>query len=397
MSATKRKRSSPLDKVLGRLDDLDSVNLTVLIQRLARERRLLETVFDSIQEGILVVTETGIIEYSNVAADRLIGLKPTDLGKAILWKMVPDLARSIDFNIKRAYQRSDAVSQEVELHYPEHRYIRLYIVPLLEEDTDRETSRSAMLLTDITQDKISTAQLIENEKTSSILLLAAGVAHELGNPLNSLNIHLQLIANHFKKINFTGTLFDKISHSLDVCKSEINRLDGIIQHFLEAIRPTPPDRREIQLLDVIEDVLTVAEDELRNLNIKIDVEVDETLPLILADRNQLKQIFFNVLKNAMEAMREGGHLKIRARSDDQAVFVHFADSGTGMTQETLSQVFQPYFTTKKEGTGLGMMIVQRILRDHGGKVGIQSRPGTGTVVTLEFPQKHLRTPLLEEH
>ena len=388
-------RSSSLDRVLGRLDDLDSVNLTILVQRLARERHLLETVFNAIEEGILVVNEMGIIEYSNTTANKLIGLKPRDVGKAVLWKIVPDLARSLNFNVKEHIKKPPSVSREIELNYPEHRYVRLYMVPFRERRKLGEKLRFAIILTDVTADKISTEKLIENEKISSIFMLAAGVAHELGNPLNSLTIHLQLIRSQLKKFENKVQLPEKVQSSLQVCMNEVQRLDGIIRHFLEAIRPAPPDLDEINVLEVLEEVLHFSADELKNLGIHVDIEINEDLPVIMADHNQLKQAFFNVLKNAMEAMGKGGDLKIHTHSDDEFVFIHFADSGSGIPQEDLSKVFQPYYTTKTEGSGLGMMIVQRILHDHGGKIGIDSRPGVGTVVTLEFPQKHRRTRLLE--
>lgn len=389
-------RSSSLDKVLGRLDDLDSVSLTILVQRLARERHLLETVFNAIQEGILVVNEMGIIEYSNTTADELIGLNPRDVGRAVLWKIVPDLARSLNLNIKEHIEASPSVSREVELTYPEHRHVRLYMVPFNERGKSGEKRRFAIILTDVTADKLSTEKLIENEKISSIVMLAAGVAHELGNPLNSLTIHLQLIRSQLEKLQIKAPLLTKLESSLEVCMNEVQRLDGIIRHFLEAIRPAPPDLNETNVLEVLQEVLHFSADELKNLGIHVDVEIKEDLPIIMADHNQLKQAFFNVLKNAMEAMGNGGDLKIRTHSDNEFVLIHFADSGPGIPQEDLSKIFQPYFTTKKTGSGLGMMIVQRILNDHGGKVGIDSRPDVGTVVTLEFPQKHRRMRLLEE-
>ena len=387
---------SPLDKVLGRLDDLDSVNLTILVQRLARERRLLEMVFNAIKEGILVVNPSGLIEYSNMAAQQLLGLKPADVGKAVLWRLAPDLARSLNIDPKHNLEASTAISREIEIHYPEHRYIRLYLVPFDQGDAKVETLRFALILGDVTEDKVSTEQRIESEKLASIFMLAAGVAHELGNPLNSLTIHLQLIENQLKKLKATGRAADKLSESLQICLSEVARLDGIIQNFLEAIRPKPLDLQEVNPISVLKEVLRVQAEELKNLDIRVDIALKGSPPVIMADRNQLKQVFFNLIKNAMEAMREGGRLKIHTRSDDAFVYLILADSGSGIPQEDLSRIFQPYFTTKKGGTGLGMMIVQRILRDHGAKIGIDSQAGVGTLVTLEFPQKNRRFHLLKD-
>ena len=114
----------------------------------------------------------------------------------------------------------------------------------------------------------------------------------------------------------------------------------------------------------------------------------------MADRNQLKQVFFNINKNAMDAMQPGGRLKIRARADDESVYLLFGDSGSGIKQEDLVRLFQPYHTTKPDGHGLGLMIVQRIMREHGGQVGIESKEAIGTVVTLQFPRKDRRVRML---
>ena len=115
----------------------------------------------------------------------------------------------------------------------------------------------------------------------------------------------------------------------------------------------------------------------------------------LGDRDQIKQAFFNLIKNAMEAMQPAGSLRILARRDDDYVYLQFVDTGSGISEEDLSKVFQAYYTTKEEGHGLGMMIVERIMREHGGHINIESRKEAGTAITLQFPQKHRRTRLLE--
>ena len=114
----------------------------------------------------------------------------------------------------------------------------------------------------------------------------------------------------------------------------------------------------------------------------------------MADKNQLKQVFFNITKNAMESMQPGGRLLIKSRADDDSVYLLFGDSGSGIRQEDLGRLFQPYHTTKPGGHGLGLMIVQRIMRMHGGQVGVESREGKGTVVTLQFPRKDRRVRML---
>ena len=387
-----KKHHSSLDRVLGRLDQLDSVNLTNLVQRLARERSVFEDIFNTLQEGVLVISPDGEIEYANQSAHRLIGLNADELSGQMLWRLVPGLRPSLEPSLQDG--ALPVVAREFELTYPEPRTVRLYMVPFQSEDAG-EGRRYAVILTDVSRDKATTEELIENERTSSILLLAAGVAHELGNPLNSLNIHLQLIERKLKKLQAAAKDVDALTDSIGICQDEVNRLDGIINHFLEAIRPQPPDLSEIHLLDVLDEVLRFHQRELADREIKVDVEASPDLPVLMADRNQLKQVFFNVIKNAMEAMEPGGQLNLKTRSDDASVYLMFGDNGTGIKQEDLLRLFEPYHTTKPGGNGLGLMIVQRIMKEHGGQVGVESKAGVGTVVTLEFPRKDRRVRVLE--
>ena len=388
-------KNTGLEKILGRIEDLDSVNLGILVQRLARERKMQETVFNTIQEGVIVIDSDGVVQYANDAALGLIGLKGNDIGVTRLWKMVPDLAKSIDLETVMGEKKSAPVlSREIELNYPDHRVVRLYMVPIDAQVGHDDSGGYVIVLSDVTEERVSMEERLESERIDSIVRLAAGVAHELGNPLNSLTIHLQLIERKLKKLAKQPDA-TKLTESLQVCQGEVERLDGIITHFLKAIRPQKLELNELDLLGLVEDVLRVQEAELSNRELEVKVEVSDDLPIILGDRDQIKQAFFNLIKNAMEAMQPSGSLRILARCDDDYVYLQFVDNGSGISEEDLSKVFQAYYTTKEEGHGLGMMIVERIMREHGGHINIESRKEAGTAITLQFPQQHRRTRLLE--
>jgi two-component system, sporulation sensor kinase E len=389
------KKNSSLDRVLGRIDTLDSVSLANLVQRLARERGLFEDIFNTLQEGVLVISTDGRIEYANSAAQRLIGLSDEDLSGQTLWRLVPGLRPSLEPALEREGEGSLAVvAREFELTYPEPRSVRLYMVPFGPQGRSAPR-RFAVILSDITRDKQTTEARIENERTSSVLLLAAGVAHELGNPLNSLTIHLQLIERRLKKLKQKDKEAAAVADSIAICQEEVRRLDGIITNFLEAIRPKTPDLRETNLADMLAEVLRFQQRELEDRGISVEAETPHDLPLVMADRNQLKQVFFNIIKNAVEAMQPGGRMRIRSRVDDENVYLLFGDTGSGIKQEDLVRLFQPYHTTKVGGHGLGLMIVQRIMRDHGGQIGIESKEGIGTLVTVQFPRKDRRVRMLQ--
>ncbi len=383
------KKHTPIDRLMGRLETLDPVNLANLVQRLARERTLYEQIFKTLQEGVLVISADGTIEYANEAAHALVGLSGDGLAGQTLWRLIPGLRPTMGDD---AGADTHVIAREFELTYPAPRTVRLYMVPFPGDERGTQP-RHAVILADVTRDKLTTEQRIEDERTSSILLLAAGVAHELGNPLNSLTIHLQLIARKLKKLGKAPEA-KSIGESVDVCTQEVARLDGIITHYLEALRPTPPDLAETSLPDVLAEVLKFQKSEFEDRGIAVEAETPAALPAVMADRNQLKQVFFNITKNAMESMQPGGRLMIKSRADDDSVYLLFADSGSGIRQEDLVRLFQPYHTTKPGGHGLGLMIVQRIMRMHGGQVGVESREGKGTVVSLQFPRKDRRVRML---
>lgn len=386
------KKLSSIERMLERIDTLDAATLATLAQRLGRERGLFERVFNVLQEGVLVLDAEGEIGYINAAARRLLGLRIDDAAAPTpsLWRLVPGL-RAL---LTPALHAHTSLTREIELSYPEPRAVRLYLVPFatpamaLDLDAVVETRRFAVVLTDITREKLDTDQRIESERVASIVLLAAGVAHELGNPLNSLTIHLQVVERKLRKLRGIDKKdTSSMADSLRVCQDEVARLDGIIANFLQAIRPRPPDLADTRLTDVLAEVLDFQRHELEDRGITVDVSGPSDPPVVRADRDQARQAFFNVIKNAAEAMPPGGRLRITARADEQCLSLAFSDSGSGIKPEDLARLFEPYHTTKTGGHGLGMMVVQRIMAAHGGQIAVQSKPGEGTTVTLQFPLK----------
>ena len=390
-----KSAQSPLDKVLGKLDDLDEVNLGILVQRLANERKLLETVFDIIRDGILVLDDEGNICYANVQGRQLIGLKKLQSGQVSLQRASPEIYKAIGLNKEPHGLKAEVIVREMEISYPEVRFIRVYAVPIEEafvKKLDSQQGGIAIILTDITEDKVSLDERIESEKISSIMDLAAEVAHELGNPLNSINIHLQVLK---RKLGNQETDFLKFKKSLDTCINEVERLDGIIAHFLKAIRPQEPNFKKINLLSIIEETVRLKKEELSAKKIKISMEAGVREPFINGDSEQLKQVFFNIIGNSIDAINEESEIRILSGLEENFVYIKVIDHGAGISKEDLSKVFEPYSTTKKTGHGIGMMIVHRIMRDHGGDIGIDSKTGSGTIVTLRFPRSTMWKKLLD--
>ena len=310
---------------------------------------------------------------------------------------LPEIARAIGLGHGKEGTQAEVIVREMEISYPELRYIRVYAVPIEEvfaKQEEKEEIGIAIIITDITEDKVSLEERIESERVACIMDLAAGVAHELGNPLNSIHIHLQVLR---RNLDLEREDQEKSKKSLITCINEVERLDGIIAHFLKAIRPQTPDFKKINLLAVIEETVHLKKEELSAKSINITMEAGVREPLVNGDSEQLKQVFFNIIGNAIEAITSKSEIKILSGLEDRFVFVKIIDHGSGISKDDLSKVFEPYYTTKASGNGIGMMIVHRIMRDHGGDVGIDSKVGAGTIVTLRFPRNSERSKLLESN
>lgn len=375
------------DKLIDRLDRIDPDDLHAHFQRLARERGFLETVFHALQEGVLVLDGAGRIRFANRAAEQLLGIPPASAGQPIgRFLRGPDWGRLL----APAGEGAQAMAREIEVRYPSHRFLSLYGVPL----AGGEDRGAVLLVRDVTQDRRKEASSLESERLRAITLLAGGVAHEIGNPLNSLTIHLQLMRRELD--TFPEAARKTLDDLLGVASREVERLDGILHQFLRAIRPVPPRLESAAAEALLAETVDFLRREITDRNVLVEVECDDPLPSVRVDRDQIRQAFYNILKNAVEAMPGGGVLRIALSSDDRMVAIQFRDSGTGIAPETLGRIFDPYYTTKADGSGLGMMIVQRVLRDHGGEIDIRSEPGRGTHLTLFLPREDRLVRLLPE-
>jgi two-component system, sporulation sensor kinase E len=381
-----------LDKLISRLDRLDPESVQTHFLRLAKEKGLLETIFQSIQEGVVVLDGKALITYANRAAGELIGFNH----EAVVGKPMNRFLRDIEWSRilgLDAAAWSKLSSHQIEVRYPVPRLLTFYVVPL--SAVESHEKGAVIILRDVTRAREQEASLLESERLDAVRLLAAGVAHEIGNPLNALNIHLQLLDRDLKKTDARNRA--ALLELVDVARTEVTRLDLIITQFLRAIRPAKPSLAKTPISAVITDTLALLKPEIENHNAHVELELPRDLPPLRLDKDQIKQAFFNIIKNALQAMPEGGLLRISAAASDRFMAIAFRDNGSGISPEDIGHILEPYYTTKPAGSGIGLMIVQRIMQDHGGRMDVHSEPGVGTTFTVFLPLDERRVRLLKPH
>jgi len=378
------------DKLVDRLDHLDKGSLQSYFLRLAKEKGLMETIFQALEEGIIVLDPKAQISYANRAAESFLGFKLDAALGIPIQRYLKDIHWDLVLNLDE-YEWSQLVRREIEITYPQHRFMEFYVVPLAAVDDKEEGA--VVIFRDVTRERETTAESIESERLHALSLLAAGVAHEIGNPLNSINIHLQLLDREIGYLENEQTR-DELRELVDVSRKEVARLDTIIRQFLKALRPSMPERRPHKLSELVLETLDVMKHEIKDRRMLVETDFPKSIPAVAVDETQVKQVLFNVIKNALQAMEDGGIMKAETQLADRFVSVIIEDNGPGIDPEKLGAIYEPYHTTKAEGTGLGMMIVQRIMRDHGGEIEINSEPGRGTRLTLRFPREDARLNLL---
>jgi two-component system, sporulation sensor kinase E len=371
-------KSGFFEKLVTRLDRVVPGDVQQIVTRLIREKGFLEKVFQALHEGVIIVDPAGEIEFLNPAACQFFGLDP----ERAVGEMISTQIRGLDWAILGKPGRT--ISRDLEVFYPEHRYLNFYLAPIDDAEKTEAPLGYVMLIRDLTSTRAEAEETLESERLNALTLLAAGVAHEIGNPLNSLDIHLQLLGRKLRKLPPGDR--KPLEKNLTVAREEIQRLDMILKQFLHAVRPTTPHREKQDLHAILHDTLRLLEPEIASRKIAVELDLVESIPPAMIDPGQFQQVFYNLIRNAYQAVpADTGKIVIRTRVNDFNFIISIEDNGTGISPEHMGAIFEPYRTTKSSGTGLGLLIVRRIIREHGGEIAIESEESHGTRVLIHLP------------
>ena len=338
------------DKVADRIGKLDADGLRRHYKALTDEIGFYESIFNSIDEGIVALDGNGKVKYANATGKELLPLLGLDDGAS--GTMLSGSGVSV---------------KEMEITYPEHRIIEVKRIG------------SVIKLRDVTAKRARDADAVESGRADAVGEMAASMAHEIGNPLNALSLNLQLLKRKYPD-----------ETDLATAQRELERLNGIIREFLGAFRPARARLAPGSAADPLKDALAALKNVFEDRRIRVSLDLPSTIPAVAIDRAQMEQVFFNLMKNALEAMKDGGELSIEIAHDDTYVSVMFRDTGAGMSDAALARLFEPYRTTKRKGTGLGLMISKRIVAAHGGEIAVESETGKGTMFAVRLPRLEKR-------
>ena len=340
------------------IDRLDAAHLREQYKLVADELAQTEKLHAIIKDGLVRLDAIGCVIQFNPAAKVLLGGEPADV--------LPGM----ELPLGKASRREFAVT------YPDVRTLDVQTIPFEDE--------TVVYLRDVTAEKERSEEQLRAGATKAVCDLAAGIAHEIGNPLNAIALSLQLVKRD-----------PSDTEAIDTGLAQLRRLDGIIRDFLTAIRPRKPNLMPGSVADPLKDCLAMLKQQFEEREITVTLDIPAALPNVALDAEQMEQVFFNLLKNALEAMKNGGKIAIKLGSDDRDVFLTIRDNGIGMDAEQLVNLFEPYRTTKEKGTGLGLMISKRIVTEHGGSIAAESKPGDGTTFTITVPRLERRIRALK--
>lgn len=375
-----------LERIANRIERIGRKGLEQYVFDLIRELKFLTFLLDQTQEGLMVITPGKEILFLNRRMSHLLNL-PESVGRKNIEQIIPDSALSAIVS-SVVDQKKEIFNQEFEVMLPRPMILKVNLI----HEKKEKPPIFILSITNLTDNETNVRERYQLANLEAMMGLAAGIAHEVGNPLNSMTIHLKLLSKIISKIPATER--SNAENSLKAVEDEMKRLDQIIRNFLRATRRKPLRFEAASINELLNKTLSFLKPELQNSKIKVIKEFDPDLPIFLIDPDRIHQVIVNIIKNSIHAMPKGGTLRIQTEGKDKLCIIRFQDTGIGIPSEVMPRVFDAYYTTKEEGSGLGLMIVHQIVKEHGGRIEVKSKLNQGTTFTILLPirKQRLRLP-----
>jgi two-component system, sporulation sensor kinase E len=338
-----------------------------------------QSIVRSVTSGVITVGPDGSVATLNPAAERMLGTsEDVVVARTIrsVFKddggLAADVARVLEGRVPRTLRDVTIVTRAGKTVHAQASVSRM-------RDVGGRKLGAVLTIEDVSEIKTLTDQLIRADRLAAMGELTAGVAHEVRNPLGIIRASVQLMEE-------SGDNRAKAHEAAEVIKHEIDRLDRVIKALLDFGRPSVPTMRPVEVQRVLEEVVLFTRKFADRSRVEIIEEYAQDAPVVRGDPEQLKQVFVNLISNAVQAMAdEGGTLTVSVGFEDEFVFARFSDTGPGIESDVVGKVFDPFYSTRDDGTGLGLTIVHRIVDEHGGHIEVTSDPGTGTAFTVHLP------------
>ena len=332
---------------------------------------------DNLPEGI-ILTDNGLkIHYMNEIASRLFGIDKGSVVGSDSKTVLPAVVNSMHIPTDK---KNRVIETEFQINKGGGAEIPVSIIATEVMTNDGVFVGRMYLIKDLTQEKHLQAEVQRKERMAAIGDLAAGVAHEVRNPLSSIKGY----ASYFKSLFKDDP---ENSAAAEILINESDRLNRVITELLEISRPSDIKPRSVDIRSIFDTTLRLVQpDSIQETKPEISLEIEDDIQTVLVDPDRFVQVLMNIYLNSIQAMPDGGLLKTEVTSTEDNIMIKISDTGTGMSADTRKQLFNPYFTTKKTGTGLGMAIVLKIIEAHGGKISVFSEGEKGTQITIVLPQ-----------
>ncbi len=381
-------KKETLDKIVERLDRLSVQEQRQLLLRLASQKELMEGVFNALRDGVILFNSLGAATFTNEAACHIYACTRADLMQRPFEQLVGGTC-----TWRELWGSGIGITRDLQVDYPEPRHYNFFMTPLSGGE------EYLLLIHDDTELRAREEENAEAEQMNMLSFLSSAVAHELGNPVNSLGLNLQVLRRKLRKLS--AETEEQLAPLIERSLNQTKRLDELIRHFLQSMRPCSSQTREsVNVNELLKQVISSLEAELASRSLAVIENYSPDIPLLKADPSRLYQVFYNLIRNACQSIpgahsiENEGRLMIETSYSDADVYVRITDNGTGISHEVMGRIYEPFQTTKAQGNGLGLLIVRRILKEHRGNLAIASKKGVGTTVTVVLPRSERITRLL---